>query len=80
MLLVLDCVIKGLAELFSVEEVEIYNKYKACDTLAQTLFARMISRKRVWYVVDDHLSNYAPDKVVEGLKEKDLEKLQNAVN
>ena len=74
-LLVLDCVINGLSVLFSAEEVEIYTKYKAMDTLAQTLFARMITRKRVWYVVDDHLSAYAPELIVDNIKEKDLEKL-----
>jgi hypothetical protein len=45
-LLVLDCVITGLKGLFSEEEIRIYEAYKGCDPLAQTVFARMITRKR----------------------------------
>jgi hypothetical protein len=45
-LLVLDCVIAGFKGLFSEEEIRIYEAYKGCDPLAQTVFARMITRKR----------------------------------
>lgn len=71
-LLVLDCVINGFKGLFSEEEIRIYEAYKGCNSLAQTVFARMITRKRQWYVVQNHLIAYAPDKAVkDGVKEKD---------
>lgn len=39
----------------------------------------MLTRKRVWYVVDDHLSSYVADKIVDEAHEKDLDQLQAAV-
>jgi len=72
-LLVLDCVINGMRNLFSDQEFKFYESYKSMSPLAQTIFARTITRKRIWYVVDDHLSSYAPDKVKDETKEKDLD-------
>jgi len=55
----------GMPNLFTEDEIKIHEKYKSVDTLAQTVFARMITRKRNWYIVDDHLSTYAPERVVD---------------
>jgi hypothetical protein len=69
----------GMRNLFSDQEFKFYESYKSMSTLAQTIFARTITRKRIWYVVDDHLSSYAPDKAKEEIKEKDLDQLQEAM-
>ena len=58
-LLVLDSIIYGWSGLFSPHEKQLHHKFKTELSLtAQTLFARLLTRKRAWYSVRDHLSNY----------------------
>lgn len=58
-MLVLENIVEGFSGLFSLEEKKVYGKFKDELSLqAQTLFARILTRKRVWYSVKDHLSNY----------------------
>ena len=58
MLLVLENVTEGFGGLFSPAEKKVYTDYKALSNESQTLFARLLTRKRVWYSVNDHLSKY----------------------
>ena len=58
-MLVLESTVEGFSGLFSLEERKVYENFRDKLSLqAQTLFARMITRKRIWYSVRDHLSNY----------------------
>ena len=54
----LENVTEGFGGLFSPEEKKVYTDYKALSNQSQTVFARLLTRKRVWYSVNDHLSKY----------------------
>ena len=59
MTLVLENVVNGFSGLFSHEEKLMSEHFKdKLSVEAQTLFARMLTRKRTWYSVKDHLANY----------------------
>ena len=48
----------------------MYKDFKELSNLSQTIFARLLTRKRLWYSVRDHLSNYANfQQLQEPLKE-----------
>jgi hypothetical protein len=57
--LVMKSVLSGAyRNLFTAEELLIYKKYTELSHLAQTLFARLLTRKRLWYNVREHLQQY----------------------
>ena len=60
--MVLENVTQGFGGLFSTKEKQIYDNYQKLSNLSQTVFARLLTRKRVWYHVNDHLTSYADFK------------------
>lgn len=54
----------GFSNLFTDKEKMFLDQYHACSPTAQLIFARLLTRKRVWYTVQ-HLKQYADDAQVQ---------------
>jgi fructosamine-3-kinase len=63
----------GFSSLFTDSEIQICETYEALSPQAQTIFARLLPRKRVWYAAH-HIKQYTADyeQAVKELVDKGL--------
>lgn len=79
-LLVLQSALTGAySNLFTQKEQEICEKFASLSFLAQTLFARMLTRKRLWFNVREHLHQYVSDRGSTS-KQDDRSSMENVAN